>query len=235
MTEEKEKELTIYEAYLKVQSLIKNPAKSKTVVVKHKNNSGSHEFKYAPLEKITETSRGLLSENGIFVNQTVARKEGMNWLETNLVYKTGDKIESQILFPEIIPGLMQDYGAKLTFLKRYGLCMALNISAEDDVDGGDRVGKYTKKQIKDHLAEYMSKISRTHSKKELMDAHGSYKEILDFARSYFPDLIYDRGEDGMAADEYFAFLFKKFRDDETNEASRKDMDKQHEKDLEPPK
>lgn len=226
--------LTIYQDFLALQDEISNPEKTKKVTVKLKNSDKSYDFLYAPLDAIINQIRPILSKHNFFVVQEVDETNSKNWIITNFVHVTGEKITSKIPFPEIIPGMMQDYGGKLTYLKRYGLCMALFIAAEDDVDANDRKGQFNKKQIKTQVANYMSEIAKAQDMRELMGIHGSYKEMLDCAKTLFPDQIYNKSQDGMSADEYFAFLFKHFRDGDRKEQSDKDIDKQHEQSLKAP-
>lgn len=222
---------TIQKDFIAMQADIRNPKRSKEVTVKLANSNGSYKFKYAPLDAILDELRPVLLKHNFAIAQGIERKEYGSILKTDLIHISGSSITSSLPFPDAFDSRIQDYGGKLTYFKRYGLCMALGISAEDDTDATDSKGKYTKTQIHAHIAKYTSAIAKTTSMRELMSTHGDYKEILEYAKIYFPDEVYKKSGDGMCAHEYFEFLYKSFRDKENQsdelEAANEQMDEEY--------
>ncbi len=84
-------------------------------------------FKYAPFEDIVASISGELSENELIFVQS---DEGKH-LKSTLMHSSDQWIQNEV---EIVfsQGKATDYGAALTYAKRYGLTSLLGIAAEDD-------------------------------------------------------------------------------------------------------
>ena len=183
----------LFEAVSKVSGEIKNPARNKEVIVKHKSG-GSHKFKYAPLDKIIEATRKLLSKNGLSIMQSVEPIEGKDYLVTQINHVSGEFIRSLLPFGPI-PTEPQQYGARLTYIKRYGYCAALNIASEDDNDAPDKLtGKLNKSKLRSEIAKFAHGISEKDTSKELMEHYTEFLEAITQAKVDMPELL--TGVDG---------------------------------------
>ena len=119
-------------ALAKAQAKFKNPEKNRTVKVQHKAG-GSHTYSYATLDTVLDATRGPLSENGIVFTQLVTTRDGQSVLVSKLIHESGQELESVYPLPT---GLgMQEFGAAITYARRYCACPMLGIAGETDTDG----------------------------------------------------------------------------------------------------
>lgn len=95
--------------------------------------------KYADLSSYNDSIKEPLSRNGIAVIQDVKTNEVGVCVSTRLIHASGQWIE----FSEIcVPAAKKDaqsLGAAITYARRYSLCCALCLAAEDD-DGNSASG-----------------------------------------------------------------------------------------------
>jgi len=119
-------------ALAKAQAKFRNPEKNRTVKVAHKTG-GSHSYSYATLDEVLDCTRGPLSENGIAFVQLVTVRDGQNVLVTQLIHESGQMLEAVYKLPEGLGS--QEYGAAITYARRYSACPMLGIAGETDTDG----------------------------------------------------------------------------------------------------
>ncbi len=108
--------------------------KDKTVTVQ-KKTGGQYTFKYAELSSIIAATHKIMAKHGLSIlSAPVASPEGMV-LTTRLSHASGEWVEGD--FPLTV-GVerVQDLGAQLTYFRRYAMTGLLNVSTDDDVDGG---------------------------------------------------------------------------------------------------
>lgn len=140
----------IHEALAKAQGKLSNPTRNRTVKVA--STRGSYSFEYATYDHILDTIRPVLDEFGLGLTQGVEIIEGEQWLVTNLV-KDNERIGNMVKV--ILPTATdrdgqpktispQEYGSSLTYARRYGLCLLLNIASEEDDDGNSAAGNAMK-------------------------------------------------------------------------------------------
>lgn len=114
-------------ALVKAQSEFPPIPKTKEVLVS--SQKGSYTFKYAPLEDTIRLVRPVLSKHGIGFTQGA---EGER-LITTVFHESGEWIEHSMPLPDI--AYQQQYGAQLTYRRRFSFKSALGIETdEDDVD-----------------------------------------------------------------------------------------------------
>jgi hypothetical protein len=89
-----------------------------------------YKFSYASLGKILEIVKPVLKENSLRIIQMPCGRG----LKTILAHKSGEYIES-ISEPSVNLTNLQDWGASITYLRRYAIICLLGIVAEDDQDG----------------------------------------------------------------------------------------------------
>lgn len=110
--------------------------KDKVVKKKGKSKSGNdfeYSYKYADLSNVIESIRHILCKHGLAFTQLPTMKEDRFYLLTRIVHCGGEEFISH--WPLSIMQDPQDMGAQLTYVKRYALCAALGIAADEDVDG----------------------------------------------------------------------------------------------------
>jgi hypothetical protein len=104
------------------------PSPKKTATNPHFKSS------YAPLEEIISTAKKHLSKNGLSVFQSTTSRDAEIGVTTLLMHSSGEFIESDILWLPMGKASAQGAGSGITYARRYGLCAALNIAAEEDDD-----------------------------------------------------------------------------------------------------
>lgn len=113
----------ITQSLFDMQGELKPIARSKVVKVK------SFEFRYAPLDAITEYITPLMQKHGLAFLQAVDSES----LTTRIIHKSGQWIESDT-FLNRDHANMQGFGGEITYKRRYALCSLLGIVSDDDVD-----------------------------------------------------------------------------------------------------
>lgn len=135
----------LYAALARAQSKFKPIAKNREVTIKTKTG-GSFKFRYADIEEVNNATRTALAEEGLSLVQPVKSEPATNahWLETALVHKDGAAMTSRMdLKPPTTYGDPKEFGAAVTYLRRYAITSLLNLAADDDLDangqptGGD--------------------------------------------------------------------------------------------------
>jgi hypothetical protein len=114
-------------ALVKAQGKMTNPAKNKTV------STGKYSYSYADLGSIIDHVRPVLAANGLALIQRIDTRPESVTLVTMLVHESGQVIESALPLPR--GAAAQELGSYLTYARRYSICAALGIAAEDDDDG----------------------------------------------------------------------------------------------------
>ena len=130
------------DAFTKAQAQLVNPPKKRTV------NTGKFSYSYAELPDIIDSVRQVLAEHGLSFAQSV-EGAGSYGVTTRIYHRVGHCEE---FGPLLLPAgsTAQEAGSAITYARRYALCAALGIAAEDDDDGaaaskgsgaGKRLGK----------------------------------------------------------------------------------------------
>lgn len=141
-----DKMAALYAALARAQGKFLPITKNREVMIKLKTG-GSFKFRYADIEEINAKTRPALAEEGLALIQPpqcdVAT--GATWIETMLVHKDGGVIRSRLdIKPLGTYGDPKEFGAAISYLKRYALAAMLGVAADDDLDqngkGLDRDG-----------------------------------------------------------------------------------------------
>ncbi|MGF7118033.1 ERF family protein [Methanobacterium oryzae] len=128
-------------ALLEVQREIRNPSNTAT--------NPFFKSKYAPLPDILNCVRPLLTENGILLIQNTGSNEaGDVYIQTKLIHKSGEVIETDKLLLKPDKNTAQGIGSAITYGRRYQLTALLGISSEDDDDGN--IASKANKKFKKH-------------------------------------------------------------------------------------
>ena len=120
---------------------------------------GSRLYRYASLASVTAAARSALAAHGISILQPVKTVEGKLAVETILVHASGEMWSAGLL---IVPvgAKLQDFGSAITYARRYQLCAALAIVADDDVDAEE---PKRAEPSSDELRERLESIKRRHA------------------------------------------------------------------------
>jgi hypothetical protein len=94
---------------------------------------GGRPYRYASLSSVVDAARCALVKHGISVFQPVTVVDGRLVVETILVHSSGDQFTFGA-FSVPMASKMQDIGGQLTYSRRYSLCAALSLAAEEDTD-----------------------------------------------------------------------------------------------------
>mgnify|MGYP005646558963 CR=1 FL=1 len=118
----------IYSALIKAQAQF--PTVEKNTVVK----AGKFNFKFASYSAICEAIRKPLGDNNLaFIHcRTSGNDVNSDRLETVLIHESGESITTSQPVP-IIPDAQQ-YGAWLTYMRRYQLSALLGLATDEDVE-----------------------------------------------------------------------------------------------------
>lgn len=130
-------------------------------------------FYYADLGEIISVVAPVLGKNGLAVSQMVEE----NKLYTRVMHESGEWLEGFVSLPDYARS--QDLGAALTYLRRYTLCAAIGIQAEEDSDGEESEAPKAKKQITKSKQEYVE-VAQKHAvpSKEDVPLHVKQLDVL---------------------------------------------------------
>jgi hypothetical protein len=117
------------EALAKAQGEFSPLAKNRSVKIQMKSG-GSFNFKYADLEATINSTRPALSKNGLAVIQPIVDDK----LLTIITHSSGEFIESSMPLPSQIGDDPKQYGAKISYLRRYAYQSLVCVMADDDLD-----------------------------------------------------------------------------------------------------
>ena len=99
---------------------------------------GKFKFKYADLDAIIEATRPALSKNGLAIIQPIIDDK----LLTIITHSSGEFIESSMPLPARIGDDPKQYGAHISYLRRYAYQSLICVMADDDLDAnGDDLPK----------------------------------------------------------------------------------------------
>lgn len=117
----------IHAALVAAQAELTNPPK------KSKANTGSYSYTYADLPSVIDHIRPVLAKHGLAVTQDITFPEGRIAVATTLHHTSGETVT---FGPLAGPGggSWQQIGGGITYARRYALCAALGIAADEDTD-----------------------------------------------------------------------------------------------------
>jgi hypothetical protein len=126
--------------WVEVQGAISNPPKDKLAKVKTKTGP-DYSYTYASLDGILNYVRPFLHRYGFGISQDVVSSElsPLVGVRTIVHHISGETMEFGPLY---LPAGIdpQSAGSAISYARRYALCAALNIAAEEDDDGGRASG-----------------------------------------------------------------------------------------------
>lgn len=124
------KKTTLASALVAAQGELKAPTKNREVSVKMKTG-GTYKFAYATLDAIVENLlRPVLPGHGLWFVQGVKDHQ----MVTTIVHESGETLDCGVPMPNL-PNAPQEAGSLISYFKRYSLCAAFGLVAEEDDDG----------------------------------------------------------------------------------------------------
>lgn len=126
----------LYAALAKAQGAFTALAKNREVIITMKSG-GKFKFRYADLEAITAATRPALAANGLSLIQPVQSDPatGATWIETTLMHAEGGAITSRVdIKPVATYADPKEFGAAVSYVRRYAISSLLGVSADDDLD-----------------------------------------------------------------------------------------------------
>ena len=176
-------ESPLYAAMLKLQKTVCIVGSDKAVKGKSKDGKGTFDkYKYTSLDKILETIRPVMIEQGLTLHQPLEYDgAGGSYVHTVIIHAgTGHAIDSKTIIKstEVInANSAQQFGAGVSYYRRYALLAILGLAAgEEDTDASimdpeleqevawcKRVWKALKSANKQNIADYGASLP--HSKR----------------------------------------------------------------------
>jgi hypothetical protein len=99
-------------------------------------NIGTYRYQYADLSDVLDAVTPVLSSNGLSVQQsTVTDDNGRIGVATLIIHASGQWVSFAPLYLGGGGGKAQDAGSAITYARRYSICAALGIVADEDDDG----------------------------------------------------------------------------------------------------
>lgn len=196
--QDKQMELKEYEgapslntALVAVQSQLENPEQNKTVTVK--TQKGTYKFKYATLGSIIDLIRPVLKSHGLMFSQTVEAGADRLWMVTTIRHEDGESFCSRIPMPAL-PSQCQEIGSVLTYMKRYSLCAALGIAAEEDDEAKAATenvwnGPLKKVQLKNEYSDLYAQIESATTLEDLEAYVEDFKDVIEQLKLDRPDWL----------------------------------------------
>lgn len=151
--------------------------RTRTVTVRTKTG-GQYQFAYAPAEEIAKVDEPL-ARHGFTLFQREVHRDGAAYVETTLAHKGGHAIYglTKILTMENGP---QAYGSSLTYARRYGKTLLLDLVTDDDDDGNAAEGNTVTTNGK---SNYHDPRGEKWTKQDTVEVNKYHKRILSAIES----------------------------------------------------
>lgn len=121
------------------KALVAASAELSAVPKTKKSQGEKFSYTYATLDCVIDMLRSALPKHGVWFVQQISSAENGTELYTRIIHESGEWLEDSIIFDatEIRGGASdaQKIGASITYFRRYALCAAFGVCADDDTDG----------------------------------------------------------------------------------------------------
>ncbi|MCJ8300520.1 MAG: ERF family protein [Pseudomonadales bacterium] len=118
-----------------MENIIKSLLKAQGEFHNLSKNAKGYGYEYLTLDKLIDETREILTKNGLVIVQTLDGRD----LVTTLYHETGESIVSRYELQEVAVGkanAAQQFGAAITYARRYSYAAILNIAQADDDAAG---------------------------------------------------------------------------------------------------
>lgn len=149
---------------------------------KVKTKSGSeYSYDYVSLDAIINATKKGLANNGLNIRHYIKyKKDGKAWLVSELRHSSGCKPDITKAPIDKFTGdsymsIIQNFGSIITYLKRYGISMLLNIAIDEDDDGrgstdkNKQTGTTTQNNPSENNVDNLDRITETEINQILND------------------------------------------------------------------
>lgn len=194
-------------------------AKNREVVIKPRE-SAAYKFRYADLQAVLDATRPALSKNGLSLVQPIVPAEGKGGsvLVTALMHGEGCVLQSEMTLPSSDARDPKQYGALITYLRRYAVTSLLGVAADDDLDeSGDDTGAHDKDPLE----------GATSGARAVRQPRASVKPTTADEPPFTPDSKPANATAGQAGAGEIAWVKKKFEALQLDDASRVETLKRH--------
>lgn len=130
----------LYAALAKAQAAFQPIVKNREVQITMKSG-GKFKFRYADIDEITAKTRPALAANGLSILQPIQSDPatGATWIDTMLTHSDGGVITSRVdIKPAASYSDPKEFGATVTYVRRYAVTALLGVAADDDLDENGR-------------------------------------------------------------------------------------------------
>lgn len=131
-----------YKAYATYLARVQTPEKNREAKIQHKDGRGGTSFKYAELSSCMAVVRKAMDGLGLFFVQDYAIRGGRQYIQTRVLHEAGVEVVTGGWWDAGPPGGdPKQVAGNTTYYRRYSLCTACGIAAEEDTDAdglGDR-------------------------------------------------------------------------------------------------
>jgi hypothetical protein len=100
--------------------------------VKKTSDNPFFKSKYAKLEDVLNEYRPIWTKHGLFISQTPCSADGKVGVTTRIYHTSGEWIESDPYYLQLVKNDPQGAGSAITYARRYALAAELGIQQEDD-------------------------------------------------------------------------------------------------------
>lgn len=123
----------LYAALATAQGQFLPIRKNRTVTIKPREGA-PYSFKYADLETILAAVRPALAANGLAFVQVIHSDQGGAVMHSAILHSAGGALVSEFGLPSAEARDPKQYGALLTYIRRYMATAMLGVAADDDLD-----------------------------------------------------------------------------------------------------
>jgi hypothetical protein len=181
-----------------------------------RSEKGSYSYSYASLDAIIAATKPHLAANGLVIVQSlVPPEQGKVGIETTMWHRSGQSLSFGVVFMPVAGATPQALGGAITYARRYALCAALNIAAEDDDDAGsgpttDRPAKVPQAAPPPAAAKRPPAPSAAPAPPAAPAKEGPPKAPADGGAKRHSDVFRASEELGVPREELYAYITKRF-------------------------
>jgi len=124
-----------FAALAKAQGAFEPVITNKTAYVK--SDKGNYQFGYASLAEMRSKTTPHLSANSICLTQLVTETENVTGIRTILGHESGSMMEGTLRIHRADYKNVKDFGAAITYLRRYVVGAMLGIAADEDIENDE--------------------------------------------------------------------------------------------------
>jgi len=122
-------------ALAKAQAAFEPVVTDKTAHVR--SEKGNYQFGYASLAEILSKTKAHLCANGLCLTQLVTEADNVTGIRTILGHESGSMMEGTLRIHRADFKNVKDFGAAITYLRRYVVGPMLGVAAEEDIENDE--------------------------------------------------------------------------------------------------